>query len=103
MKPVVASLALVALLAGAALTTDAMAQNPQQERMKSCNTQASTQSLSGDARKSFMTDCLAGKTAAAAPAPQTPQDRMKSCNTQATTQKLMGDDRKKFMSTCLKG
>ena len=57
--------------------------------------------LAGDARKSFMSGCLSGKPAAAAP--QTPQERMKSCNAQATTQKVTGDQRKTFMSTCLRG
>ncbi len=31
--------------------------NAQQERMKACNTQASSQKLTGDARKSFMSEC----------------------------------------------
>lgn len=39
----------------------------QQERMKSCNAEARTQNLSGDARKSFMSDCLKGGSAQAAP------------------------------------
>jgi psiF repeat len=71
--------------------------------MKACNTQAADQKLSSDARKSFMTDCLSGKTAAAAPAPMTQQDKMKACNVQASSQKLNGDARKSFMSTCLRG
>lgn len=32
----------------------------QQDRMKSCNADARTQNLKGDARKSFMSDCLKG-------------------------------------------
>ena len=35
-------------------------QNAQQERMKSCNTQAGAQKLAGDARKTFMSSCLKG-------------------------------------------
>ncbi len=105
MKVIAASLALSALLAGAVVPHHGLAQTPQQDRMKSCNAQAGTQKLAGDARKSFMSDCLSGKPAAATPmaAPQTPQERMKSCNTQASAQKIMGDERKKFMSTCLHG
>ncbi|MFC4276390.1 PsiF family protein [Achromobacter aloeverae] len=34
---------------------------PQQQRMKDCNAQAATKSLSGDARKTFMSTCLKGK------------------------------------------
>jgi hypothetical protein len=38
---------------GAATTT-------QQEKMKSCNAQASKQQLKGDARQNFMSSCLKG-------------------------------------------
>nr|WP_275042966.1 PsiF family protein [Franconibacter helveticus] len=31
---------------------------PQQQKMKDCNTQAVTQSLTGDDRKKFMSNCL---------------------------------------------
>ena len=103
MRSIVASFGLFALLAGTAMPHPSSAQTPQQERMKSCNAQAGTQKLAGDARKSFMSDCLSGKAATPATAPQTPQERMKSCNTQASTQKITGDQRKAFMSTCLRG
>ena len=33
----------------------------QKEKMKTCNADAKTQSLSGDARKTFMKDCLSAK------------------------------------------
>ena len=32
----------------------------QQEKMKTCNTEASTKKLTGDARKTFMSSCLKG-------------------------------------------
>ena len=71
--------------------------------MKTCNAQA--KGKSGDERKAFMKDCLAGKTADAAPvAPgksADPKQRMKDCNAQAKGKK--GDERKMFMSQCLKG
>jgi hypothetical protein len=81
--------------------------NSAQQRMKTCNADATSQSLKGDARKTFMKSCLSGATApapaaAAAAAPTTPQERMKSCNAQAKTQQLAGDARKAFMKTCLK-
>ena len=72
----------------------------QQERMKTCNADAATQKLTGDARKTFMSQCLSGKTVATS---STQQNKMKACNEQATTKKLAGDARKSFMSTCLKG
>jgi hypothetical protein len=70
---------------------------PQQQRMGTCNTQATGKK--GDERKAFMSSCLKGETAA--PAKMSQQDKMKACNTQATGKK--GDERKSFMSSCLKG
>lgn len=74
------------------------ADNPQQMRMKDCNTSA--KGKTGDERKQFMSACLSGKDAPAAPK-MTQQQKMKACNGKATDKK--GDDRKKFMSECLKG
>ena len=80
----------------------AHADNSQQDKMKTCNAQAKDQSLSGDARKSFMKTCLASQ-----PAPDSKlnsqQQKMKQCNADAKTKGLTGDDRKTFMSSCLKG
>jgi hypothetical protein len=81
----------------------------QQEKMKTCNADATTKKLSGDARKTFMKTCLSGTAAAPAAAPaiaapiakQTQQEKMKTCNADAATKKLSGDARKSFMSTCL--
>ncbi|HCW0604083.1 TPA: phosphate starvation-inducible protein PsiF, partial [Pseudomonas aeruginosa] len=71
----------------------------QQEKMKSCNADASAKSLKGDERKAFMSSCLkAGGSAKAA----TQQEKMKTCNADATAKALKGDERKAFMSTCLK-
>ena len=78
------------------------AQSSQQEKMKTCNLQAKEQSLSGDARKSFMKTCLSNE--AAAESKLTPQQqKMKQCNADAKAKSLSGADRKTFMSTCLKG
>lgn len=73
------------------------ADNPQQERMKACNTKA--EGKKGEERKAFMSACLSGKDMA--PAKMTQQEKMKACNTKATGKK--GDERKAFMSECLKG
>ena len=35
-------------------------QTAQQEKMKSCNAQASKKDMKGDERKAFMSDCLKG-------------------------------------------
>ena len=48
------------------------AQAAQQDRMRGCNAEAGTRSLAGDARRAFMSDCLAGRTAAGATAPASP-------------------------------
>ena len=51
-------LAAIAMVASSAPAVAQQSTNPQQDRMKACNTQAGTQNLSGDARKSFMSNCL---------------------------------------------
>jgi hypothetical protein len=96
--------ALVLVLGTGLLAHPAAAQttNPQQERMKLCNKQAGDQKLTGDTRKTFMSDCLSGKTTSAKTlTPQ--QQKMKDCNVAATAKDLKGDARKTFMSSCLKG
>ncbi|AJO76304.1 MULTISPECIES: PsiF family protein [Pseudomonas] len=77
------------------------AQQAQQDKMKSCNAEATAKTLKGDERKAFMSTCLKATPAAAA-VPATQQEKMKTCNADATTKALKGDERKTFMSTCLK-
>jgi hypothetical protein len=107
----------MAIGSGAAFAADTTATGKpltaQQEKMKSCNADAKTKSLAGDARKTFMKGCLSGSAAApataaapAAPAPMakvSQQEKMKSCSVDAKTKQLKGADRKTYMSTCLKG
>ena len=59
---IVAALSL--LPAAPALAQAPKPQAAQQERMEACNTEAGEKKLSGDERKSFIADCLAGKPAA---------------------------------------
>jgi hypothetical protein len=87
---------LVAALASLTLAGVASAQTAQQERMKSCNAQASKKDMKGDERQAFMSQCLKGGKDMTAQ-----QERMKTCNVQAKGMK--GDERKAFMSRCLKG
>jgi hypothetical protein len=99
----------IAVLVGAILavaTTSSFALTAQQEKMKTCNAEAKTQSLKGEERKSFMKGCLSKKPAdAAAPAAATAggsqTDKMKTCNAEAKGKK--GAERKAFMSQCLSG
>jgi HPt (histidine-containing phosphotransfer) domain-containing protein len=102
MRQVLAALALVVGTALLSYPATAQTTNSQQERMKVCNKEAGDQKLSGDARKTFMSDCLSGKTTTAKPL-TAQQQKMKDCNATATAQKLSGDARKTFMSSCLKG
>lgn len=89
------------LMIGLLLCAQGFAATAQQNKMTTCNADATAKSLKGDERKAFMSTCLKAAPAAAA-TPSTPQERMKSCNADATTKALKGDERKAFMSTCLK-
>ncbi len=93
---------LVLSVALALLSMSVQAENAQQDKMKSCNAEAKTQNLSGDARKSFMKTCLSNQPAAA-PKLNSQQEKMKQCSADAKSKGLKGADRKSFMSTCLKG
>ena len=96
---------IIVLLSLSLLAMPAMAATAQQDKMKTCNADAAKQNLKGDARKSFMKECLsASKGAAVEPKKEmTPQQaKMKQCNADAAAKNLKGDDRKKFMSDCLK-
>jgi len=98
MKTFALALALALFAAGPALAIS------QQDKMKTCNADATKKEMKGDDRKKFMSECLS----AAATEPEkkelsSSQERMKTCNADAAKKDLKGDDRKKFMSACLKG
>ncbi len=80
------------LMIGLLLCSQGFAETAQQNKMTTCNADATAKALKGDERKAFMSNCLKA----------TPQERMKSCNATATEQALKGDARKTFMSECLK-
>ncbi|MGH8173152.1 MAG: PsiF family protein, partial [Rhodanobacteraceae bacterium] len=76
-------------LAFAVLSTAAFAQDsgksgktltPQQQRMVECNKEATGKT--GDERKTFMSSCLKGETAAT-PAKSAQQEKMTGCNAEA--------------------
>ena len=98
MRTLLAMAMAVSLVAGTlsvAPAADEKKTNPQQERMKACNTPAGDKK--GDERKAFMSSCLKGEAT-----PMTQQEKMKKCNADASARSLKGDDRKAFMSECLK-
>jgi hypothetical protein len=70
----------------------------QQEKLTTCNIEASGKGLKGDERNTFMNTCLSGKSATEG-APQ--QDKMAKCTIEALNKRLKGDERHKFMSSCL--
>jgi hypothetical protein len=93
---------LCAMILGLALSANAHAGNAQQEKMKTCNADATAKGLKGDERKTFMSSCLGAKPQPTA-AQNAQQEKMKKCNADAKAKGIKGDERKKFMSTCLSG
>lgn len=101
MKTVLIMVLLAGVMGSAAAADKAM--TPQQQRMTSCNQQATSQILKGDARKTYMSNCLKNSQSAPADKSLTPQQqKMKDCNAEAGKKTLSGDTRKTFMSNCLK-
>ncbi|MCF4997326.1 phosphate starvation-inducible protein PsiF [Pseudomonas syringae] len=91
------------LMIGLILCTQGFAATAQQNKMTTCNADASAKSLKGDERKTFMSTCLKAAPAANDAKTMTPQqEKMKTCNADAKTNALAGDARKAFMSECLK-
>ncbi|KAF1051988.1 MAG: Phosphate starvation-inducible protein PsiF [Stenotrophomonas maltophilia] len=90
------------LLLALAFSAQGFAANTaQQDKMKTCNADATAKSLKGDERKTFMSTCLkAGSTDTKQHTAQ--QQKMVQCNKDAKAKNLAGDERKTFMSTCLK-
>ncbi|MHC8316419.1 PsiF family protein [Pseudomonas sp. LB3P31] len=92
------------LMIGLLLCSQGFAATAQQNKMTTCNADATAKSLKGDERKTYMSTCLKAAPAAnddaKALTPQ--QEKMKTCNATAATQALKGDARKAFMSECLK-
>jgi len=70
----------------------------QNNKMTTCNADATTKALKGDQRKAFMKDCLSAKPVATIE-PQ--QNKMKTCNADPKAKTLKGDERKAFMKICL--
>lgn len=72
---------LVTLFSGLFLIASANAEEktltPQQQRMTTCNQQATSQSLKGVARKTYMSDCL--KNGAAKPAEKSLTPQQQKC------------------------
>jgi hypothetical protein len=109
------ALVSILLVAGSTAGADEKKEHstPQAQRMTECNAQARDRHLSGDERRTFMSDCLkaqpaaarSDKTAKSRPADGEPGGqggKMKACNQEAAGKNLHGDERRQFMSQCLK-
>jgi len=83
-----------AILLACATVAFAAQATPQQDKMKACNADAKTKSLSGDARKAFMKECLSGGAADAAPAANA------ACEKSAADKKLHGAAAKAHIKKC---
>ena len=93
--------AWIAASAFALCCMSVQAENSQQDKMKSCNADASAKNLTGDNRKAFMSTCLSAKPAPASTGTNSQQEKMKTCNANATAKNMSGDARKAYMQTCL--
>ncbi len=71
-----------------------LAQTTQQQRMSSCNPEASQRELKGDAWQTYISACLGGK--------MSQTTLMKLCDTQVSQDELASDNRKIYVSSCLK-
>lgn len=91
------------LMMGLMLCSQGFAATAQQNKMTTCNAEATTKTLKGDERKTFMKTCLSAPAANDAKTLTPQQQKMKDYNASAKTKALAGDARKTFMSTCLKG
>ncbi|AUZ44528.1 PsiF family protein [Pseudomonas orientalis] len=90
------------LMMGLLLCSQGFAATAQQNKMTTCNAEATTKTLKGDERKAYMKTCLSAPAANDAKTLTPQQQKMKDCNASAKTQALAGEARKTFMSTCLK-
>lgn len=92
--------ATLALLAGqGAIAQTSAHTNSQQEKMKTCNADASAKGLKGTDREAYMKTCLSKEGSASKGNSQ--QEKMKTCNADATTKGLKGAERESFMKSCL--
>lgn len=72
----------------------------QQEKMRTCNAEAKSQSLKGEDRRTFMSQCLSVT-------PEEKQERLavkeksRTCAAEAKAKSIKGDERKQFIAQCL--
>jgi len=82
-----------------AVAADEQPLTAQQQRMKSCNAEASGKQMKGDERRSFMSQCLKADKGGKPLTAQ--QEKMATCNRTASDRQLKGDERRAYMKDCL--
>jgi len=93
-----AAVAIAFFYCASALAADGL--TPEQQRLRSCNTQAKAKGLASRERSRFITDCLNGRHGKR---PLTPlQARNEACTREADSRHLDGAARRGFMSDCNK-
>ena len=96
-----ATLAMVLALAAPWSAHAAQGQlTAQQQRMKSCNAQASSEHMKGEERRGFMSQCLKGEANGKKLTAQ--QEKMATCSHEASAKQLKGTERQDFMRQCLR-
>jgi hypothetical protein len=88
------ALVVVGAFAVAAVPASA-AENSQQNKMKTCQTQAGDKKLEGKERQDYVNNCLKAK-----PAPEKKESKMAECNKK--TAGMKAEERKKAQSDCMK-
>lgn len=71
----------------------------QQEKMRSCNAEAKSQSLKGEERRAFMSQCLS-VTPEEKQARLAQREKAKTCAAEAKEKSLKGEARKQFIAEC---
>jgi hypothetical protein len=96
------ALAIGALGLGAAYADDEY--DTGMQRVKTCNLEASARKLTGDARQSFIAECVsgAGPAGSGTSTATAPSDKTLFCNMQASNRHLAGKARAGFVEECLK-
>ena len=91
---------LLACLVASSHAAAADGLTPDQQRVRSCNTQAKAKGLEARERSRFITDCLNGRKGHR---PLTPiQAKNEACTKEADGRRLEGAARRGFMSECVK-
>jgi hypothetical protein len=74
----------------------------QQERLASCEADATAANITGDARKSVISTCLSRKAVGQANT-SAAQEKLKWCNAKAGEKDLVDSARRTFIENCVKG